>query len=118
MLELSFLDWANAGAVAASAPTSRQPAASRAGNLFFIENSSRRGIARIHWLQVCGKLGALLGTLPRTFHVAQTEPKTVHCLRGYAACPRYWTRNMSLATLNDIFFAAVARNLDRIMLYR
>ncbi len=26
--------------------------------------------------------------------------------------------DMSLATLNDIFFAAVARNLDRIMLYR
>src|SRR4029077_10964811 len=25
---------------------------------------------------------------------------------------------MSIATLNDIFFAAVARNLDRIMLYR
>ena len=25
---------------------------------------------------------------------------------------------MSIATLNDIFFAAVERNLDRIMLYR
>jgi long-chain acyl-CoA synthetase len=31
---------------------------------------------------------------------------------------RHGTRDMSLATLNDIFFRAVARNLDRVMLYR
>jgi hypothetical protein len=43
MLELSFLDWASAGAVAANAPASRHPAASKAGKLVFIENSSCRG---------------------------------------------------------------------------
>jgi long-chain acyl-CoA synthetase len=61
-----------------------------------------------------------LGTLPRTFHVAQTGRKTVHFTRGhFPSTPRNLDRYaMSLSTLNDIFFSAIERNQDRIMLYR
>jgi long-chain acyl-CoA synthetase len=59
-----------------------------------------------------------LGTLPRTFHVAQTGRKTVHFHSEQFRPSLAKLKPMSLATLNDILFSALERNLDRIMLYR
>src|SRR3981081_4294284 len=50
------------------------------------------------------------------FAFAETAGKTVHFFADlYAALS---ASPMSIATLNDIFFAAVERKLDRIMLHR
>lgn len=56
-----------------------------------------------------------LGTSQRTFHVASTERKTVHFKSNWFSRKRH---AMSIATLNDIFFATVERNLERQILHR
>jgi long-chain acyl-CoA synthetase len=61
-----------------------------------------------------------LSTQTVVFHVAESPQKTVQCsriVRHKSAKPGPKDA-MSIRTLNDIFFAAVERNLDRIMLYR
>jgi long-chain acyl-CoA synthetase len=51
---------------------------------------------------------------PGTFRIAEGSRKTVQCCSdGFHTLDR-----MSLSTLNDVFFAATERNLDRVMLYR
>jgi len=57
--------------------------------------------------------------------IAETTCKTVHSLRSHVPALLFAGAThpgpedpMSIATLNDIFFAAVERNLDRMMLYR
>src|ERR1700688_508962 len=49
---------------------------------------------------------------PNTFRIALSPRKPVNSVPGDNLEP------MSLATLNDVFFAATERNLDRAMLYR
>jgi long-chain acyl-CoA synthetase len=49
---------------------------------------------------------------PRTFRIAEDRRNTVHC------CSDAFFASMSLNTLNDVFFAATERNLDRVTLYR
>jgi long-chain acyl-CoA synthetase len=55
----------------------------------------------------------LASTHLRTFRIAEVSLNTVHCWQT-----RSTARAMSLSTLNDIFFAAMAHNLDRAMLTR
>jgi len=45
------------------------------------------------------------------FRIAESSPKPVNSFQTNHAA-------MSLATLNDVFFAAAKRNLDRAMLHR
>src|SRR5579864_9154222 len=53
------------------------------------------------------------------FHVAESIQKTVQFPQIRRAIFRQAPNDaMTIATLNDIFFAAVERNLDQIMLYR
>jgi len=53
------------------------------------------------------------------FHIAESIPKTVQFPQIRRAIFRQAPNDaMTIATLNDIFFAAVERNLDQIMLYR
>jgi long-chain acyl-CoA synthetase len=54
-----------------------------------------------------------------TVRIAQTTGKTVQSCSGAGCGGKTQAPKdaMSIATLNDIFFAAVERNLDRIMLY-
>jgi len=52
----------------------------------------------------------LFSTHSASFHVALCEPETVNSISDKPA--------MGLTTLNDIFFVATERNLDRVMLYR
>jgi long-chain acyl-CoA synthetase len=53
------------------------------------------------------------------FHIAESIPKTVQFPQIRRAIFRQAPNDaMTIATLNDIFFAAVERNLDQIMVYR
>jgi long-chain acyl-CoA synthetase len=52
-----------------------------------------------------------ISTCLRTFRIAESNPKPVNSISDLPM-------PMSLATLNDVFFAAADRNLDRAMLYR
>jgi long-chain acyl-CoA synthetase len=51
---------------------------------------------------------------PGTFRIAEGSRKTVQCCSDSF----HTLDRMSLSTLNDVFFAATERNLDRVMLYR
>ncbi len=58
-------------------------------------------------------------TLACLFHIAESIAKTVQFPQIRRAIFRQAPNDaMTIATLNDIFFAAVERNLDQIMLYR
>ena len=58
-------------------------------------------------------------TLACLFHIAESIPKTVQFPQIRRAIFRQAPNDaMTIATLNDIFFAAVERNLDQIMVYR
>jgi long-chain acyl-CoA synthetase len=58
-------------------------------------------------------------TMACRFHIAESIPKTVQFPQIRRAIFRQAPNDaMTIATLNDIFFAAVERNLDQIMLYR
>src|SRR5246500_3604761 len=57
--------------------------------------------------------------MPYLFHVAESIQKTVQFPQIRRAIFRRAPNDaMTIATLNDIFFAAVERNLDQVMLYR
>ena len=60
--------------------------------------------------------GMLRGNPDRTFHIALAVRKQYIAFK--AAFRDSLENGMGLATLNDIFFSALDRNLDRIMLYR
>jgi long-chain acyl-CoA synthetase len=58
-------------------------------------------------------------TMACRFHIAESIQKTVQFPQIRRAIFRQAPNDaMTIATLNDIFFAAVERNLDQIMLYR